>query len=177
VNDHRQAALLDRLATRSATSDDFRDLAAMAALDDGAWDRAAEALGAEAALERAVGERVAALADRVELPRRRGRLVAAAAAGWLAAAAAGVLAWAGRASPDVAPPAASAPPAVSGVELPRLLLEAIPLAGGTGIELVTLRRIVERTTVPSLFEIGVDEHGSPAVAPAVASRLKAPESL
>lgn len=164
--------LVNRLVERTASADDLRDLAALAVADDAAWDRAALALRAEAALGRAVESRLA-IADRVERrpASRRRALAFANLSGWAAAAA--ILAATALAPENAAPPA-SAPVE----ELPRVILDAKPApGGGGGYEILFVRRLVERATVPTLFELGTDEHGAPAAAPASAARFRAPESL
>jgi len=50
-------------------------------------------------------------------------------------------------------------------ELLPVVVDARPAADGDGYEVTYLRRIVERETVPALYELGFDEHARPAPRP------------
>ncbi len=172
----REDGFIHRLVERESSPEDLRALAALAADDDRVWDRVSAALRADAALERAVGAALAP-AERVELPRPRAALRRAwLLFGWAAAAALAPILLFGRSPGErVAPPGALAGEPVG--ELTRVLLDAKKARGGEGLEVLYVRRLVERAFVLSLLEVGLDEHGDPAVAPASVARFRPPESL
>lgn len=74
-----------------------------------------------------------------------------------------------RAPSPSAPPVAAepAPRAAAAVveELPPLMLDSFPAADGGGVDVVYLRRVVERVRVDECYRLAADEHGRPAAVP------------
>jgi len=177
--------LISRIVDRDDRPEDWVELDRIAARDPGAWDRLVTGLRHAAALRAAGAELLDGL-ERIEAPvrprpRRIGRVLrwSAVAASlivavWFGLTGSGSDGTAGRTSdpdarrPAVAPdrPAAAPPPEGRLVrELTPVMLRSRPASDGEGVEVLYLRRLIERHVVPSLYGIGRDEYGRPVLHP------------
>jgi hypothetical protein len=189
--------LTTRVVDREASPADWDALRRLAEADPGVWARLAEAQGEQAALEAALADAVR-VADRVELPMPKRERVAGEGvlrwvlpwSGWLAAAAALLLAFVGPlrtpgsvpASSATTLPASAMPTLLAQAEpqqafdryvasgmargrvvaqMPFIVLEANELETG-GQEVLVVRRILERHFVDDVtrYNAQTDEHGS-----------------
>jgi hypothetical protein len=190
----RREVLVSRIVDGEASSEDWRELRALALSDQSVWAE----LGEQQELRRELGEaveRAMALADGAALPMRsspqpaqRMRL-ALAGGGWVAAAVAGLALMinaSGAGSTVVAPvqSAGMATPITSAAEalatylelgkqsgevigeLPTsLVLDRTPRADGKGYEVVYLRQIVEKTYVDDIYSTARGDGGELVVVP------------
>jgi hypothetical protein len=169
---------LSRVIERRDAPTDWTSLETLARQDETLWARLAESLRQDAEL-RASAVDVAALAAGVELPasaavrsrRSLPRLVPVApTTKVLLAGAALVLAWIVAHLPASNDDAAvgTRSPGTAGERLGELVpvvVERRPIAGGDEVELILMRRYLEREVVPRLYELGVDEYEVPIVQP------------
>jgi hypothetical protein len=175
--------LLSRVVDRGAAPEDWERLDAYAADDPNLWGELIARLRDDALVRDAVGAAIPA-ADNVPPPARsrgwlgRGRTVGLiAAAAVLLAAIAVPLGWwhthrfappgSDSADPEVpvttvtvTTPGGLAPaPAAVVEELPSVLISTRVVSDGTGVEVVYLRRTVERSIVDSVFTLEPDDAG------------------
>ena len=178
--------LLSRAVDRAASVEDWRELQELSARDTTVWQRLAETLHAETALARAVDnvfEQLPAEPRTLPRPRSSRRL-------WLQGLAAAVLVlgtWVVARSTADDPP--QAPIQGQGMEersakdllreyvrrttetgrhvreLPLTTLATRRLEGG-GLEVIYLRRLLERSRVDRAVRLGRDEHGRLQAVPA-----------
>ncbi len=170
---------LGRVVDRRDCRTDWKTLESAALVDETVWSRLAESLRQDSELRAAAAE-MDACAVRIELPSsdaaRRGRRVLfrllplATTTKIALASAALVLAWiVGRMPP--APEANNAEVLTSHParerlgELVPVVVERRPTGSGDEVELILMRRYLEREVVPRLFEVGVDENEVPIVQP------------
>jgi hypothetical protein len=189
--------LIGRAVGLEADGDDWRDLERAAARDPDLWRRLALSLKGEGMLVRAVDravEPVARVASPLPLPRAAPRaarprlaMIASAASGWLAAAVLAVCWMAGahhgsdRPEPGAMP---SSPvvdlrgddPIVVG-ELPMVMVDSRPAAGGRGFDVLCVKRTLQRVRVDSVSGIGADENGNPRAIPIDPTQLMNLEEL
>jgi hypothetical protein len=183
MNEHVEV-LLCRVVGREATPDDWRDLRGAAGAAPELWSQLADELEADAALRAHLQPDLAA-ADRVELPPAPARPLHAASGllGWFCAAAIALAwLWPARGAETVqAPPAAPAALATlanDGVavgELPHVVLTSREVEGG--VEVVYVRRVVERATVRECRQLHRDEAGLPFSSPVDLASWRSPESF
>jgi hypothetical protein len=179
--------LLCRVIGREDAPADWRSLRDVARSAPDLWSRLADDLEADAALRARIVPALA-VADRVELPAParvpfawRGSL------GWLCAAAI-ALAWLWSVRPGSRegtlgtgtletglPVAAAEAGGVAVGELPRVVLRSRPV--GSGVEVLYMRRLVERATVRELQQLHRDEAGLPFAAPVQTASWRPPESF
>jgi hypothetical protein len=176
--------LLCRVVGREDAPDDWRELRDAARSAPELWSQLADDLEADAALRARLLPDLAA-AERVELPPAPGPVRASGAfLGWLCAAVV-ALAWlwtlrsggsAGPGAPE-APAAVAAGPAdgIAVGELPRVVLTSRQV--GDGVEVVYVRRVVERATVRELRQLHRDEAGLPFAAQVRPASWRPPESF
>lgn len=190
----REEILTSRIVDEEATAHDWAELTTIAEADAGVWKRLAESQREHAALRMAVEERVSA-ADAIALPAIAGEPAERALtirfrswSGWAAAAAValvwasvqGVLPQMGR--PGSGPMTAgwSMPQNTNqafdqyrdvgqreGVvvgELPKELVEYRQATGG-GLEVIYVRRVLERAIINGAYEFGRDDQGNAVVIP------------
>lgn len=177
MNDHEDL-LVTRIVDRTATHEDWVAFEDVARVDPTAWDRMHAALQDDVLLRKVLGPAFE-IADAIELPRipappPLGRFLAP--AGWLAALVLALL-WIGTSGVGSRPklPGDSGPQVVEGVrnanftqkdprdvleELPPDVLEWQPREDGS-VEMVWLRRTVERTVVDTVYRMAEDELGNP----------------
>ncbi len=181
--------LTHRAVSMTAAPAEWDALREIGTDDPDVWRRVVRALEDECRLRHGVRASVES-ADAVELPdldvtpaRRTPRRPSS---GWLAAAVIAI-AWlvhdraevAVRSSlatgdvavhPTIDPTETAAPDAelargeVIG-ELPTMLLATRPSATGEGVDVICLRRTLERVEVDQLFRLATDEHGAPTPSP------------
>ncbi len=190
MNFDAEDALISRIIDREADLTDWDALELWATDDPTVWTRLAHGLRTECALQRALGDSRAV----PPLPKehRRLRLHRLAAAAGVAALLIGAF-WAGRRSVPEAPSRHPAPLAQTGPasEMPapeeRLadseVLQRLPdvvirhRPSENGVELLLLRRSIERRRVDGVYPVGRDELGRLAAAPAAIPRRDGPSSF
>jgi hypothetical protein len=159
--------LIGRVVGRDDDTVDWRRLRTLAVVDDGVWNELAAALEDDAVLRRS-GRELAATAERVELPEGARRSVPPVVhwLPWVAVFAALTLWLFERSRPALPPdaPAATAHQVVG--ELPPVLVSSEPSRDGSQVEVVYLRRILERQLMTDLVAIRRDELGQPFGEPA-----------
>lgn len=185
--------LISRIVDREDVPGDWAHLEDAARQDPAAWRDLLFALRDDAEVRHAVDAQLAA-ADAVALPMTspsagNGWSTAAvlAAAGWLAAVVVALL-WLGStllrgesdagSAPDpsglaelvnvdapTAEPAATNADHIVG-ELPRLMVQARPIAGREEVEVIYVRRTLQRVLVKGAYHVKVDESGQPFTVPA-----------
>jgi hypothetical protein len=180
--------LISRIVDREDRPTDWANLETVAQQDSAAWKDLLFALRDDAEVRHAVDAQLA-VADAVALPTTscspsagNGWSTAAvlAAAGWLAAVVVALL-WLGSTliwsespagedlvqleAPRTEPAAEPAAGHVVG-ELPRLMVEARPIAGREEIEVIYVRRTLERVLVKKAYQLKLDESGQPFTVPA-----------
>ena len=175
--------LFCRVVGREDAPEDWRELRQAARSAPELWAQLADDLEADAALRARLQPDLAA-ADRVPLPpapagglrARRG------SSGWLCAAALALLwLWSTRAGhqadarPEDPPPTDAVVAGVAVTELPRVVLDS--RATAAGVEVVYVRRIVERATVRDLMQVHRDEAGQPFASVAQPAAWRPPESF
>lgn len=177
--------LTHRAVSMTAVPADWESLRVIGDGDPDVWRRVALALEDECRLRHGVADRVE-VADAIDLPpvvtAPAHRAPRRPSTGWLAAAVIAI-AWLvhDRATVDLhrAPPAidraertpfepdAPTPPARGEViaELPTMMLSTRPSADGEGVDVICLRRTLERVEVDQLYRLATDEHGAPTPNP------------
>ena len=61
-------------------------------------------------------------------------------------------------------------------ELSRVVVRARPTEDGRGVEVVYVRRVLERAVVNELYQISEDEHGMPVATQVDPARFEQPSS-
>jgi len=182
--------LISRIVDREDLPSDWSTLDDVARQDPGAWKELLFALRDDAEVRQAVDSRLA-VADNVTVPATSGAgggwstAAVLAAAGWLAAAVVALL-WFGSTlrQEDSPPTGVRVPPPGDLVqldapmpnqvpnpedvvgELPTLMVQARPIAGREEVEVIYIRRTVERALVKNAYQLKVDESGQPFTVPA-----------
>jgi len=196
----REDLLIHRTIDGSAGVGDWAELELLARRDPEVWRRLALAMRGELVLRRAgaaIEDRLPALPTGVRpAPGRRAALLFG-SVGWAAALLVGLL-WAGSFDPGLAPAAsvperASAPAGSDAAwasyleqgiaegrvlrELAPLMIEARPSADGSSLNVLYLRRAVERATVDEVHEVCEDDAGRLTSYPVPVERLVSSEPL
>ncbi|MHC5062732.1 MAG: hypothetical protein ACYTG5_02015 [Planctomycetota bacterium] len=172
----RDEILIDRVIGRDDQPADWRELRSLAADDQNVWKRLLDSMEDETLL-RAASSGYLRIAEGVEAPlptrprpwsRSASRFLSP--LGWIAALAMALL-WitfppesiSNQPAETVTAPALVADGEVI-TELPRVLVSSEPSANGESLELLYMRRILERVQVDELYSLGRDEAGmaSPA---------------
>ena len=181
--------LLSRVVQGDAVEGDWDALEVLAARDRTVWERLAASLRAESLLAAEVGA-VLEEVEKIELPappvRKLARL--SPSFGWAAALLFAVL-W-GLSSRAPAPLAPAPEPAAENPdrallhyleagqregrlvqELPHQVVQTRPTADGSGLEVLYVRRLVERQVIDQFYQLGQDEIGRPTSVPVSAAQL------
>ncbi len=198
---------ISRIADGAAGAEDWDQLEAVAVRDRAVWERLARALKVEAELRRGLdGALGIADAVELPLPAAQAAVAAPRTLrshlGWVAACVFAVL-WlspmfsAGSVSSTedgVADSTATLQPVntedalerylVGGIEdgsivgqLPRRVVRTTPAGRDGAVEVLYVRRILEKAIVDQFYEVGHDEHGTPTSLPVSNVRLASYESL
>lgn len=192
---NREELLIHRVVEGAAEPSDWSELELLARADSGVWERLADAIRIEGALRNAVDDAVAA-ADAVELPlsstpHGKAPLAVSSWLGWAAAVVIAAL-WIGtgsapessiddRSGSDVAhadSQAAFEQYCTLGLEegrvigvLPSTVMKTRPGSDGRSIEVLYVRRTLERTVVDEMYELNQDESGLLKSVPVSADEL------
>lgn len=189
----REDVLISRVVDREEAPTDWRELDRLAAARDGLWQELLQALRQDAAVRAAVAPALAA-ADGRPLPGSLGADATpvrgsspSAWVGWAAALLVAAL-WIAAATgpnrpgtdaiavePTAMTPASPSDPSVLR-ELSRVVVRARPTDDGRAVEVVYVRRVLERAVVNELYEITKDEHGMPVPSPIDPARFARPSS-
>lgn len=201
----REEILIGRVVDGEATGADWSELDALARGDGAVWTRLAGAQRSHADLARAVDDELT-VAELTEPPGRVTLAAQGAVSyrwrvysGW-AAAAAVALTWATASGLGIAPrvpgvtTSSLGPDALltqymdSGKaqgrvlgELPMVMIETTPVSAvgedGQRVEVVYIRRVLERAVVNGVYTLGQDEHGDPTPVQATTSSLRPARAL
>lgn len=176
--------LLNRVVGRDDGPGDWRILREHAQQDPDLWPRLADELEDDMLVRAAVAERGDPAAS-VALPgtglRRLPRPT-----GWIAAAVLALLwiggvrmPWTTETAPEPDPAVAAAPArdVVELGELPRVVVSTSDVAEDGSVEVVYVRRVLERTRVQDVQTIGVDELGLPFATEHPAALIATPRSM
>jgi hypothetical protein len=192
MNPEREALLLSRIVDRMADDTDFDQIGRIASEDPGVWERLGLTLRDDASLRGALSSAVAACPVELALPaprsvrssRRLLRLVGAGLVAGLAFAAGHLT---GRAPAGTVPSTADqlfAEYVRVGADQGRVLeqLPMVPVAShpaqdGRTMEVVFVRRLLERAVVDKAFRLGTDEHGRVTPAEVNLAAYRTPSSF
>ncbi len=192
MNPTREEVLISRVVDRAEDPRDWRELDRLAATSEAVWYELVDALRQDAVVRSAMQPALDA-ADRVELPVMRHELAPApsrerapfaAWSGWLAAVLIAAF-WIGMslgngAAPTEAELAGGEPPAGAPAdaevlgELSRVVMQAQPTDDGSALEVLYIRRVLERAVVDALYQISEDEHGLPVPTPVSLAQFDTP---
>jgi len=179
IDSETEELLLSRIASGTATADDWSAIERAAGADSNIWERLARTLHDQTQLQQ-LGSRISSIAQNVEIPSpaksihsfRTARLTAA--SGWLSAAAItliAVLANAMPAAPKYINSPASGPGAAEVIgELPNVLVETHSTDGKPGVEIIYVRRTIEKKRVDGVYEIQHDDIGRPVPIPTMLAK-------
>lgn len=184
MNPTREDLLITRIVDRADDPRDWRELDHLTEASSDVWSDLLEALRQDAAVRAAV-QPAARVAESVALPvaipapapaLEREPVPAAAWSGWLAAVLLAGFWIASTMSPAtesaidepttavVTPAHVTPAPAASAEvlgELSRVVMQARPTEDGSGLEVLYVRRVLERAVVRELYQFSEDEHGTP----------------
>lgn len=172
--------LVSRVIGRDDGPEDWRRLRSCARSAPEVWLRLADGLEDDMCLRAAIA-REPDVATSIALPRVRRRRMPR-HAGWAAAAVFAVLWCAELRTPRETSPVASAPRVTERDaeplgELPRVVVSTGEVADDGSVEVVYVRRLLERTRLSDVQTIGVDETGRPFRAEHSAALIAAPQSM
>ena len=191
MNQEHESLLLSRVVDRSETCADWDELQRAATQDRHVFDRLAAALREDTRFRGLAGAALDAIAAApMPMPVRPRRVLRGAARCAVACALLVAAFAAGRVpTADREPAPATADAALQhylrlGQEagrivdlLPNVTLSTQETADGKALEVLFLRRVVERTVVDEAFRLGTDEHGRPITSPASLASFKPPSSM
>lgn len=187
----REEILIGRVVDRCERPDDWPELEHLIARDPALLQQLCSSLRLDAAVRQAAAPALQ-VADRVELPPLPAPSRLPALAGWLAAVVIAAL-WLLR---GAAPPPSPALPVhpVDAVaadlasdfvadggaelgELPPLLVRSQPTEDGKALRVVTMRRILEVSTVQQVYRVGADEFGGVQQVPVALASCTTPSDF
>ena len=181
----REDVLISRVVDREEAPTDWRELDRLAAAHGDLWQELLYSLRQDAAVRAVVAPALTA-ADRSSLPEARPVRTRFLYpwVGWAAALLMAVLwiastGWPGSVS-IATEPVTAAPTGVDGAdvlgELSRVVVRTRPTDDGKGVEVVYVRRVLERTVVRELYQITEDEYGMPVPTQVDLARFERPSS-
>ncbi|MFN0207884.1 MAG: hypothetical protein ACKVS6_16365 [Planctomycetota bacterium] len=179
IDSETEELLLSRIASGTAAAEDWLAIERAAAADSNIWERLARTLHDQSQLQQ-LGSRISSISQNVDIPApsksintfRTARLTAA--SGWLSAAAITLIAVLVNATPSApkymnSPAAGPGAPEVIG-ELPNVLVETHSTDGKPGVEIIYVRRTLEKKRVNGVFEIQHDDIGRPVPIPTMLAK-------
>ena len=170
---------IHRALAGTASDEDWATLDALASRDSAVWERLARSLRDDRELAAAV-EAASSKTEPFEVPVSTPRTTSRVSgrAGWLVAAAIAIAAGFSHLSRETAGDTAKAADPVASetvTELPNLYLES--RRGPSGIEVLFVKRTVERAVVGEMLEVRNDDSGRSIAVPATISVNSLPSTL